>query len=447
MKKIALIGMMGCGKSSIGKRIADKLGYGFADLDEEIVRREGRDIAEIFSQDREGYFRRTEYETLESLLDKAAEHCERLVLSCGGGTPAYKDSALMLDRDCFCIYLKLSPKTLADRISAQGGTAGRPMLSGARDVRERIGNLLRSRASAYNRIANLIIDCENKDMDSVCDEICDRLSGRKFGLIGDPIAHSLSPRLFNAAFDGEFRYDLIEGNDFALSYEKFLDGYEAVNVTAPFKGKAMEAATEVNELAAAAEACNILIKKNSRRILAYNSDASAVSDMLLCEEDLWDKAGKDTEKPKVLVLGCGGAGRAAVAAAVISGAEVTLLNRNVEKAEAFAERLDEKMRKGLCTPVKIVVSGLKNLKESVDTADIVIYTLPCRIEGIVETLSAAQCTEKLIIEANYKDPCLDKLPRSHRYIGGKEWLIRQAVAGFGIMAAENIDEEKIRRAI
>ena len=61
---------------------------------------------------------------------------------------------------------------------------------------------------------------------------------KKFGLIGHPIAHSQSPALFKAGYGGKYAYDLIEGEDFEASYQNFLDSYDGINVTAPFKEKA-----------------------------------------------------------------------------------------------------------------------------------------------------------------------------------------------------------------
>ena len=57
---------------------------------------------------------------------------------------------------------------------------------------------------------------------------------KRFGLIGYPIAHSLSPALFKAAYGGKYAYDLIEEADFEKAYDRFLQDYHAVNVTAPF---------------------------------------------------------------------------------------------------------------------------------------------------------------------------------------------------------------------
>ena len=64
----------------------------------------------------------------------------------------------------------------------------------------------------------------------------------KFGLIGYPVAHSQSPGLFSAAYGGRYPYELIETPDFEKAWECFVNGYRAVNVTAPFKADAFYAA-------------------------------------------------------------------------------------------------------------------------------------------------------------------------------------------------------------
>ena len=58
---------------------------------------------------------------------------------------------------------------------------------------------------------------------------------KQFGLIGHPVAGSLSPRLFEAAYGGRYTYDLLEGADFSVSWKRFLDNYDGINITAPFK--------------------------------------------------------------------------------------------------------------------------------------------------------------------------------------------------------------------
>ena len=91
----------------------------------------------------------------------------------------------------------------------------------------------------------------------------------KFGLIGNPIAHSLSPALFRAGYDGRFPYDLIETPDFEQAYERFLREYDGINVTAPFKELAFRKADILSEECRRIGAANLLIK-TPEGVKAYN---------------------------------------------------------------------------------------------------------------------------------------------------------------------------------
>ena len=93
----------------------------------------------------------------------------------------------------------------------------------------------------------------------------------KFGLIGHPIAHSLSPALFKAGYDSRYPYQLIEGADFEDSYRRFLEGYDGINVTAPFKELAFVKADILSPECEAVGATNLLVKTPDG-IKAYNSD-------------------------------------------------------------------------------------------------------------------------------------------------------------------------------
>ena len=93
----------------------------------------------------------------------------------------------------------------------------------------------------------------------------------KFGLIGHPIAHSLSPALFKAGYDGRYPYELIETADFEEAYERFLEGYDGINVTAPFKELAFAKADILSPECKTIGATNLLVK-TPEGIKAYNSD-------------------------------------------------------------------------------------------------------------------------------------------------------------------------------
>ena len=154
----------------------------------------------------------------------------------------------------------------------------------------------------------------------------------RYGLIGHPIGHSLSPALFAAAYGKEHSYDLISGEMFEESYNRFLQEYDAVNVTAPFKEEACSKADVRSPECDVIGACNVL-KKTDEGVLAANTDYLGVMQCLIpFYTDL-------RLSPVTLVVGCGGAGKAAAYAACELGNQVVILNRTYEKAEAFVEKL------------------------------------------------------------------------------------------------------------
>jgi shikimate 5-dehydrogenase len=122
---------------------------------------------------------------------------------------------------------------------------------------------------------------------------------------------------------------------------------------------------------------------------------------------------------EALVVGCGGAGRAAAVAAFRLGCRVTLANRTPARAAALASELG-------CD--WIPVDDLPAL-----TPDLLIYTVPGPMEGLPDFRDA------VILEANYRTPCLAGCGRA--YIPGLRWLLYQAVAGYGIFTGETPDTD------
>ncbi len=119
---IFLIGLAGAGKSTLGKSLADHLGYKFIDLDAEIERKEGIKIPEIFKKFGEGQFRIFERETLHQCI--AVE--DSFVLSTGGGTPCYHFNMDAMNEAGTTVYLDVAPGDLALRI-IEDGVESRPM--------------------------------------------------------------------------------------------------------------------------------------------------------------------------------------------------------------------------------------------------------------------------------------------------------------------------------
>lgn len=109
--RISLVGMPAAGKSTLGKKIADSLGYTFIDLDHLIVDVEKLSIPEIFSQYGEEYFRKVE----EKALKIALSH-ENTVLATGGGTPCFFDNMAYINAHSLSIWIDLSIDDLVTRL-------------------------------------------------------------------------------------------------------------------------------------------------------------------------------------------------------------------------------------------------------------------------------------------------------------------------------------------
>ncbi|HEX8528163.1 shikimate kinase [Allosphingosinicella sp.] len=139
-RTIVLVGPMGAGKTSVGRRLAERLGLPFADCDEEIERSEEQSIEEIFDRFGEARFRSLERETMGRLV-----HGSPKVIAAGGGAFIDRGTrALILER-CIAIWLDADPATLAERVRAG---EGRPLLGG-RDPRVALEELARIREPIY----------------------------------------------------------------------------------------------------------------------------------------------------------------------------------------------------------------------------------------------------------------------------------------------------------
>ena len=109
---IFLIGYMGSGKSTAGKKLAAKLNMDFVDLDDYIEANYEKSIEAIFEQEGENKFRELEYNYLKHFLEK-----DNLILSVGGGTPCFYDSMDLMNKNGITVYMKMSVDALANRLA------------------------------------------------------------------------------------------------------------------------------------------------------------------------------------------------------------------------------------------------------------------------------------------------------------------------------------------
>ena len=147
---IVLVGLMGAGKSTVGRRLAKRLGLAFVDSDEEIEKAAARSIAEIFDQYGEPAFRDVERRVIARLL---GGECK--VIATGGGAFANAETrALILER-CLAVWLDSDVETLAERVSRRGH---RPLLRD-RDPAAVLRELAEARNPAYAEAPIRIRSC------------------------------------------------------------------------------------------------------------------------------------------------------------------------------------------------------------------------------------------------------------------------------------------------
>jgi XRE family aerobic/anaerobic benzoate catabolism transcriptional regulator len=157
MKRIALIGLRGAGKSTLGSRLAKWLEVPFVELDREIEREAGTSLSEIFLLYGQAGYRRYERRCLEKVVEKN----ERVVIATGGSIVSEPGTYDLLLSTCRTVWLKAQPEEHMARVVAQGDT--RPM-TGNREAMDDLHRILRGRNALYGR-ADVTIDTAHKNVE------------------------------------------------------------------------------------------------------------------------------------------------------------------------------------------------------------------------------------------------------------------------------------------
>lgn len=152
---------MGSGKSTLGSKLARKIGYDFVDMDHLIEETAGMTIPGIFSEHGEKVFRKWEHDILLELCNR-----EKVVVSTGGGAPCHSDMMQVMNDNGTTIYLNLSPAALKDRLL--NSKTERPLIKGKseQELLEFISELLDKR-EVYYKQARFIVDGINLGVDTL----------------------------------------------------------------------------------------------------------------------------------------------------------------------------------------------------------------------------------------------------------------------------------------
>ena len=165
INQLYLIGMMGSGKSSIGKSLSINIGWDLVDIDDEICSRYDTSINDLFMKGEEN-FREIEYIELKKHILK-----ENTIIAVGGGAVTFQDSYDFLSSK-HCIYLKTSKKVLIERLK---GDNSRPLLNvdNKEDVIEKI---MHERSKKYEELSNIELITDNKSIEDNCNKIIEMIN-------------------------------------------------------------------------------------------------------------------------------------------------------------------------------------------------------------------------------------------------------------------------------
>jgi len=162
-KNLVLTGMMGVGKSTVGKSLSKKLNMFFLDIDTIIEKKTGKTIRKIFEEDGELYFRTLEVKTTLDEIKKTNS-----VISLGGGAFVDKKIRDMVLSKCVVFWLDLSPELIEKRLK---NIKKRPLLSSS-NLKATLSKIYLDRKKTYN-LANYRIDCNKLNLDEIVKKIID----------------------------------------------------------------------------------------------------------------------------------------------------------------------------------------------------------------------------------------------------------------------------------
>ena len=257
------------------------------------------------------------------------------------------------------------------------------------------------------------------------------------GVTGLPVFHSLSPVLFRILF----RLAGIEGNYARIaagSAEEALGlfaelGMDGMNVTAPYKEAVAALLGKFSPEAASLAAINCVFREAAGGLFGDNTDPVGVSASLRA-------AGVSIEGTRCLVIGAGSAGKSAAFALAKAGARVDVVNRSVDRSDAFLRGLD-------CG-----LAGLDSLAEKAARADIIVSTLvsanlPSPETWFPEVGGRAGAASPVVVDADYRDGLLYRYAkeRSVTAVSGIDWLVHQGLPAYELFVGPlpSLDPDRI----
>ena len=255
-----------------------------------------------------------------------------------------------------------------------------------------------------------------------------------FAVTGKPILHSMSPQMQNAAFEAA-GVDAVYTRLIAESANEALDAAKSINisglnVTSPFKEEIAKLCDTLDENSKKTGAVNTITMQNGKTF-GFNTDVDGVKNALVGN-------GVRINGANALVIGAGGAAKAAIVALVNEEAKVTITNRTFEKAEQLAKRFGCKA---------IDISELNDVNGVVPHANIIISTISSNEQVIPKGLLNSST---VVLDANYSIESVlvrDAKAAGCKIIDGREWLIHQGATAFRLFTGKDAPLDRMRNAV
>jgi shikimate dehydrogenase len=439
---IALIGLAGSGKTTLGRELAQRLGRDFLDLDAWIEQHTGRTITSFFAAYGEDFFRQIESEAV-----RRAVALQNTVIATGGGVVLSPENVRLLRENALVILIDRPVEAILETI----GFGERPLLKGGAEA---LYKLAENRESLYHASAHLVFRNSGNQTEAL--ENLAVLAGAaslssRFAVIGSPIGHTLSPPIHHAVFGAlgiEERYGVLHVPKGRL--KAFLSGAKhaglrGFNVTIPHKKDILPLLEEIDEDAQLCGAVNTVTLRGGK-LCGFNTDMAGLLQAL-------QSAGSGYRDSHVLILGAGGAATGIACKAAREGAKaITILSRRKEQAEAVgavAQKAGE---------AKILAGCLNaaEMETAAGSCDLLLNATPLGMAGVAENFPSLAFVEKLPEHALVCDliynPARTTLleaaeKRGLRTLGGLDMLIHQAVLADELFLGQKLDKNKLYEVV
>jgi len=442
MKNIVLIGPSGAGKATLGRMVAKTLGYGYVDLDEMVEDKTGLAVLDIFGDQGEEAFR-----DMETRAAREVGGWFGYVVATGGGVVLREENMAALRQNGFVIFLDRDQETIARDIVLDY----RPLLTGGIG---KLSSLIQERRPLYENNADAIFN-NNGPWEETFEQLMRVIRGAGFAggyaVIGDPIAHTLSPLIHGAVFthlgvDEHYRgIHVPRGTlgEFVESLEGF--GIKGFNITIPHKQEIIQYLDEVDEEARLAHSVNTVVVRDGK-LHGYNTDMNGL--MSSIRDNGHEFLGR-----VVLILGAGGVASSVALKAAREGAvHIIVLARRVAAAEEVRQRVQSVVE----VEVSVGDLGGEDLPRYTALSDVIINATPLGMRGYGEDFPSfeflkAAPKRALVYDLVYAPPLTQLLLYARELglgtCGGLAMLVYQAIIADELYLDRELDKKELYKVV